>query len=61
VSIRSLLDKKQAVEFATDLQKWGDAGDPALSELLGGLLPAKLMLAALITRRLPGFPPLASS
>lgn len=39
----------------------GDTGDPAVSELLGGLLPARLMLAALIARRLPGFSPMASS
>lgn len=34
-----------------------DTGDPAVSELLDGILPARLMLAALLARRLPGFSP----
>lgn len=55
--MQSLLDKKHAVEFATELHKWGDTGDPAVCELL----PALLVLAALVARRLPGFSPMASS
>lgn len=47
--------------FATELHKWGDVRDSPVSQLLGGLLPASLKLAALIARGLPGFCPLASS